>query len=564
MKKQKKAKEPKGKKTKAPKTAKRGRGAKIAAISIVSVAAVLVLVMLVGAMTVNGADTILPNVSLQGLDLSGLTKEQAVETIRSAGLDSGAAEVLSVTLPGSVKASITAADTGYHSTAQEAAEAAYAYGHDSNILTNFFTWLHARVAPMDLADTLCGDRDTASIRSKAEAATAEANRFADSGSFEIDEEASELLIVKGASSSIIDAETVYDFIIEQLDAHVQEAEFTQPTDGEPTIDMQALHDSVCGDPINAHYDNETQEIVEGKPGVAFDVAEAQKLWDEAEVGDTVHIPVTLTPASFGAGDVSELYADLLASKSTSLGGSSANRVNNITLAAQHIDGVVLQPGESFSYNNTVGQRTTANGFKESGAYANGQVVSEVGGGICQVSSTLYYCTMVANLQITSRTNHYFSVGYIEPGMDATVSWGSPDFVFVNSRTFPIRIHAYVSGVTITVEIWGTDVDGSYVKMESAVGGLNVTTYRCVYAADGTLISREQEATSTYHTHDTAPKATPAPSTTQPSNPSTPAPVQTPTPATPAPVQTPTPVVPQPEPVPDPGGGGDGGDGSVVL
>ena len=557
----KKGKQAKASKSPAPK--KKVRGAKIAAIAVVSVAAVLVLVMLVGAMVVNSREVILPNVTLNGLELSGQTRDEAVETIRSAGFDSGAATVLTVTLPGSVTATVTAADTGYHATAEEAADAAYAYGHDGNLLANFLTWLHARIAPTDIAETLMGDRDDAAIHAKAEAAAAESNRLAEQGGFEIDEEASELLIVKGASNAIIDAEAVYDFILEQLDAHASEAEYQLPADGDLSIDMQALHDSVCGDPINAHYDPETVEIVDGKPGVQFDVAKAQKLWDAAENGETVRIPVTLTPAAFLAKDVPELYADKLATKSTSLGGSSANRVNNITLAAQRIDGVILAPGESFSYNGTVGQRTVANGFREAGAYANGQVVQEVGGGICQVSSTLYYCTMVANLQITSRTNHYFSVGYIEPGMDATVSWGSPDFVFVNNRTFPIKIHAYVSGGMVTVEIWGTDVDGSYVKMESAVSGLNVVTYRCVYAADGTLISREREAASTYHTHDETPKNTPAPTTAPATTPTT-APVVTPTPATPTPVETPTPVTPDPTPVPDPGGGDGGGDGGIVL
>ena len=552
------------KKTKQPKPAKapkktapaapkkKGKGAKIAAISIMAVAALLVLAILAGAITVSNSDTIYPNVSLEGVDLSGMTRDQAAETIRSAGLDSGSGEVLSVSLPGEAKISVTAGDTGYHATAEEAADAAYNYGRDGNLLANFVTYLRARVAPKDLADELCGDRDTAAIRSKTEAAVAEANRLAEAGGFEIDEEAAELLIVKGADNAIIEVDAVYDFVMEQLDAHKTEAAYEQPVDGELAIDMQALHDSVCGDPINAHYDTETKEIVDGKPGVEFDIDAAQKLWDAAEAGDTVHIPVTLTPAAFTAGDVTELYADKLATKSTSLGGSSANRVNNITLAAQHIDGVILEPGQSFSYNQTVGQRTTANGFREAGAYANGQVVSEVGGGICQVSSTLYYCTLISNLQITSRTNHYFSVGYIEPGMDATVSWGSPDFVFVNNRTFPIKIHAYVSGGVVTVEIWGTDVDGSYVQMERAGSGMNVTTYRCVYDKDGNLISRTQEASSTYHSHDTAPKPTTAP-TTVPTTAPAPDPVPTTAPA------------PDPVPVPDPGpGGGEGGDGGVVL
>ena len=221
------------------------------------------------------------------------------------------------------------------------------------------------------------------------------------------------------------------------------------------------------------------------------------------------------------------------------------------------DGVILEPGQSFSYNGTVGQRTAANGFREAGAYSNGQVVQELGGGICQVSSTLYYCTLISNLQITSRTNHYFSVGYIEPGLDATVSWGAPDFVFVNNRTFPIKIHAYVSGGMITVEIYGTNVDGSYVKMESAVNGLNVTTYRCVYAADGTLISRTREAASTYHSHDETPKPTPTPT---PAPSSAPEPTATPTPE-PTPTPTPAPETSEPDPVePDP----DPDDSGVVL
>ena len=555
MKKDNKGKKKSAKQPKAP-AKKKLPASKITAIVVMSLAAVLVLAMLVGAMTVNDKHVILPNVTLDGVELSGLTQEQAEEAIRAAGFENGEATVLTVTLPGSVQANITAADTGFHSTAAEAAEAAYAYGHDGTMLTNFFTWLYACIAPKDIADDLVGERDDASIRAKAEAAATESNRLAEAGGFEIDEEASELLIIKGAANAIVDTESVYDFILENLKKNVREAAYALPENEDLSIDMQALHDSVCGEPINARSDTETKQIAEAKPGVEFDVAEAQRLWDAAENGETVHIPVTLTPAAFTADKVTELYADLLAKKSTSLGGSSANRVNNITLAAQKIDGVILEPGQSFSYNGTVGQRTAANGFREAGAYANGQVVQELGGGICQVSSTLYYCTLLSNLQITSRTNHYFSVGYIEPGLDATVSWGSPDFVFVNNRTFPIKIHAYVSGGMVTVEIYGTNVDGSYVKMESAVSGLNVTTYRCVYAADGTLISREREAASTYHSHDEAPKPTPAP--TAAPTPTPEAPTPTPAPETPASVE-PTPVEPAPvesaPTEPDPGDAG---------
>ena len=205
-----------------------------------------------------------------------------------------------------------------------------------------------------------------------------------------------------------------------------------------------------------------------------------------------------------------LLADKLATKTTSLSGSSSNRITNVRLAAEKINGVILQPGQTFSYNDVLGQRTKANGFKEAGAYSGGQVVQEVGGGICQVSSTLYYCAMVSNLKINTRTCHYFPVAYIEPGMDATVSWGGPEFKFTNNRDYPIEIKAYVQNGSVTVEIWGTDVDGSYVKMSYTANGLRATTYRTVYDKDGKQISHTLEANSTYHSHDTAPKPTPTP------------------------------------------------------
>lgn len=96
------------------------------------------------------------------------------------------------------------------------------------------------------------------------------------------------------------------------------------------------------------------------------------------------------------------------------------------------------PGETFSYNQVVGQRTKAAGFKEAPAYLNGKVVQEYGGGICQVSSTLYNAVLYANLEITERTNHGFKPSYVKPGLDATVSWGGPDFKFTNNRNYPIK------------------------------------------------------------------------------------------------------------------------------
>ena len=178
-------------------------------------------------------------------------------------------------------------------------------------------------------------------------------------------------------------------------------------------------------------------------------------------------------------------------------------------------GLILLPGEDFSYNGAVGQRTWEAGFRIAKAYADGQEVEALGGGICQVSSTLYCATMYAQLKTLSRTNHYFKVGYIDYGLDATVSWGQPDFKFRNSRDYPIALHAYTNpdDSTLTVEIWGTDTDGTSVKLRhnsaevfdeeypEVLIGYSIHTYGDIYDADGNYLDTVYENSGTYFFHD---------------------------------------------------------------
>ena len=127
------------------------------------------------------------------------------------------------------------------------------------------------------------------------------------------------------------------------------------------------------------------------------------------------------------------------------------------------------PGETFSYNQTVGQRTAAGGYKPAAVYANGEVTTGIGGGICQVSSTLYNSVLLANLEIVARYNHAFNPGYVPAGRDATVSWGGPDFKFKNSRDYPVKIEATVSGGSITIKVWGLKSNDEYeVEIQSYI------------------------------------------------------------------------------------------------
>ena len=140
----------------------------------------------------------------------------------------------------------------------------------------------------------------------------------------------------------------------------------------------------------------------------------------------------------------------------SYGGSTANRCANVARAASLINGKVIAPGDVFSFNDTVGHRTIENGFSTAKEYVDGKSVDGIGGGTCQVSSTLYSAVLYADLSIVERLNHMMTVGYIPLGQDATVSDGGVDFKFKNNTDYPIKVSAYTSGATITVSIIGTD------------------------------------------------------------------------------------------------------------
>lgn len=137
--------------------------------------------------------------------------------------------------------------------------------------------------------------------------------------------------------------------------------------------------------------------------------------------------------------------------------SNSKRNTNVKLSAEAINGTVLQPGEEFSFNETVGQRTEAKGYKGAAAYNNGEVVEEIGGGVCQTSSTLYNAVLKAGLKTTKRQSHTYEPSYVTPGTDATVSWNGPDYRFVNNSSAAIGIRAKYWDQTITVSIYGVPV-----------------------------------------------------------------------------------------------------------
>lgn len=210
--------------------------------------------------------------------------------------------------------------------------------------------------------------------------------------------------------------------------------------------------------------------------------------------------------------------------------ANSKRNTNVRLAAEALNGTIVKPGQECSFNDTVGERTEAKGYQSAAAYSNGEVVQEIGGGVCQVSTTLYNAVLRAGLKISVRRSHTFEPSYVTPGQDATVSWGGPDFKFINNSNTAIGIRARYSDQTMTVSIYGipileegityslestkvADIDPpapTYEEDQSLQPGQEVTKSagskgsrwetRLVIKKGDEVVSREVDHTTTYKGH----------------------------------------------------------------
>jgi vancomycin resistance protein YoaR len=245
-------------------------------------------------------------------------------------------------------------------------------------------------------------------------------------------------------------------------------------------DLDTLYAQTCTEAVDAVMDPTTFEITPERYGYRFDLEAAKAALADARYGESFLFPFyRVTPAVTAQQLAATLFCDVLGSAKTPYKGSDSNNRNtNLGLACDAINGLVLLPGESFSYNQALGKRTAAAGYKPAPTYVDGLTVDTLGGGICQVSSTLYYSTLFADLEIVERYNHGYISDYIDPGMDATVTWGGADFRFSNNTNYPIRIEASRADGYVTVRILGTDEKDYYVKMSYKI--LSTTDYDTVY------------------------------------------------------------------------------------
>lgn len=322
-------------------------------------------------------------------------------------------------------------------------------------------------------------------------------------------EGKKLIITKGKDGYIIDPLKTSSTIqakIGDLSFLNDKIELTVIAKSPDKINLEEIHKKIHKKAVNASYTKKPYSVTPSSNGLDFDISmqEAQKLVDESE--DECTIPLKTLYPKVTTNDIGlDAFPDLLATFSTTYYASDRDRTTNLKLAANKINGCVLLPDETFSYNEVVGERTIAAGYKEAATYVDGQVVDGLGGGICQISTTLFNAALLANLDMVELYNHQFIPSYVGAGRDATVVYGAKDFKFKNTRDYAIKITCTVSGGIAKFKIYGVKEKNEYdVKITSKITSrtssyIKSTTYRTL-SQNGKKVKTEKIYNCTYRNH----------------------------------------------------------------
>lgn len=446
-------------------------------------------------------------VSIGGLPLDGMTRKEARIALQDALNAQLLSQDLTISLPEET-ITLTPSQVMLETDVRSAVKDAYQYGRSDAsggelVLLNYITLNETAIR--DALNSYAAKYDTAYSPF---AYVLEGDAPALSTANFTEAPCQTLAITLGVPDVRLDVDALYQQILTVCDNVLRDPSGYQvtvdnisPLKTPQAPDLDAIYAELAKEPVNDTLDMETYAHVPGSYGCQFDREAAAALLAEAAPGETVRIPMEYAAPEILGDQV--YFRDLLGHCETRH-TNDANRNTNLTLLCAALDGLILQPGEEFSYNGAVGERTPERGYKPANAYSGNRVVKDYGGGVCQGSTTLYNCALLADLEILERYCHGATVGYVPLGLDAAVNWSTQtDLRFRNNFHFPIMLKAELSDGYVKMQILGTDEKDYYIEMRSGSsegdGVTYASSYKYKYSKEtGELISKELEARSTYY------------------------------------------------------------------
>lgn len=507
---------------------------------------------------------IINGVEINNVDVSNLTQDEAKEKISSL-INEKKQEIIKLKKDEfESDLSIEQLEVNYN--LDTAVSKAYDIGRTSNIIKNNFEILSCKNTKRNIEIELQYNEEN--LNNIIDEMNGSIPNAAKETSYFIEDE--NLIITKGTEGNTINKDEIKNLVnakLNNIEEKEQEIEIPVETKEPDSIDIEKIYNEIHTEPKDAYYTKDPFTIYPHVNGVDFAISmdEAKKIIEEEKTEYTIPLKITvpkITTDKLG----SEAFPDILGSYSTKYDGGNADRTTNLRIAINKINGTVVNPGQTFSYNATLGERSVAAGYKEAKVYQGGKVVDGIGGGICQISSTLYNAVVYANLDIVGRRNHGFLTSYTGPGRDATVVYGAIDFKFKNTRNYPIKIVGSVKNGIAKVDIYGVKEETEYkVEFQTSVtetipyavtyiddetlpagkevveqkgtNGCKSVTYKVLYL-NGAVVSKKVLSTDTYNAMERVIRRGVATSTTEPDN-QQPTEDSTPQP-TPQPTPTPTP------------------------
>ena len=450
---------------------------------LITVFVILLLVIAFGltgfAILNSNNNKILNGITIRNIQVAGLTAEEATKIIEEQFQYEKTKEVV-LNVNGE-KYYMTPEQIELKYNVEKAVEKAYSIGRDGSIIQNNFEILKTFIDEQNIEVEFTYNEEL--LRNIIQSINVKLPDAMSDNTYCIEDD--ELIITRGTGGVVIDEEKAQNTILSCIISLNKEEIILETRYVEcPDIEIEKIYSEVHSEPQNATYTTDPFQIIPHKDGIDFNIEEAKALLSE-EKSEYV-IKLNLIEPEIKTNEIGEeAFPDLLGSYTTKFDETNYSRAKNVKLALEKLNGVVVMPGEVFSYNKTLGKRTVEAGFDYAAGYSGGKVVPMLGGGICQVSSTLYDAVVYANLNIVERHNHMFQTQYIGAGRDATVVYGSLDFKFENNREYPIMIKTKSNSGVADVKIFGIKEAIEY-EIDIVPTVLSYTAYSVVYENDSSM------------------------------------------------------------------------------
>ncbi|MCI8352807.1 MAG: hypothetical protein HFJ58_04325 [Clostridia bacterium] len=407
-------------------------------------------------------ETIISRVKINNIDVSNLTINEAYQKLKEQ-FDEQVSKNIKVK-QGEYETTISLEQIEVKYDIIEAINEAYKIGRNKNIIISNYSILKTKLFSTKIEKAI--NMNEEELNKVIDDISAKIPGVVTQSSYYI--EGDNLIISNGKAGIEVNKEEFKKRIIDAIKKQIKGKEIDTieiPIEQkEPEkLDIEKIREEIYKEPQDAYYEENPVVLHKEVNGIDLKISieEAKTILEEQK--DEYVIPLTITKPEITVKDLKNqnFFPEQISKYVTRYDESNINRSTNIKLASEKIDGTILMPGETFSYNKIVGERTIKAGYKEASVYMGGKVVDGIGGGICQVSSTLYNAVLEANLEVTSRRNHYFITGYVSASRDATVSYGTIDFKFKNTRTYPIKIECLSQNGICQIEIKGIKEDIEY-------------------------------------------------------------------------------------------------------